>query len=121
MAETGQTGFFPYTPATNLLFGLREALTMLLDEEGLAGGVPPPRAPCRGDPARGRGWGLEVLCADPREYSNSLTAVLCPTGYDADRVREIILDGVRHVARHRPRQDARARSSASAISAISTI
>ena len=57
MLETGRTGFFPYTPATNLLFGLREALTMLLDEEGLAGGVPPPCAPRRGDPARRRRLG----------------------------------------------------------------
>ena len=39
------------------------------------------------------GWGLDVLCADPREHSNSLTAVVVPDGYDADRVREIILDG----------------------------
>src|SRR4029077_16575917 len=39
------------------------------------------------------GWGLEVLCADPREYSSSLTAVVVPEGFDADRVRDIILDG----------------------------
>jgi alanine-glyoxylate transaminase / serine-glyoxylate transaminase / serine-pyruvate transaminase len=93
MAETGHTGFFPYTPATNLLFGLREALTMLLDEEGLPAVF---RRHDRHAEATRRavvGWGLEVLCADPREYSSSLTAVLVPEGYDADRVREIILDG----------------------------
>jgi alanine-glyoxylate transaminase / serine-glyoxylate transaminase / serine-pyruvate transaminase len=93
MAETGHTGFFPYTPATNLLFGLREALNMLLDEEGLPAVF---RRHDRHAEATRRavtGWGLEVLCADPREYSSSLTAVLVPHGYDADRVREIILDG----------------------------
>jgi alanine-glyoxylate transaminase/serine-glyoxylate transaminase/serine-pyruvate transaminase len=93
MSETGHTGFFPYTPATNLLYGLREALTMLLDEEGLPAVF---RRHARHAEATRRavtGWGLEVLCADPREYSNSLTAVLVPGGYDADRVRDIILDG----------------------------
>jgi alanine-glyoxylate transaminase/serine-glyoxylate transaminase/serine-pyruvate transaminase len=93
MAETGRTGFFPYTPATNLLYGLREALTMLLDEEGLPAVF---RRHSRHAEATRRavnGWGLEVLCADPREYSSSLTAVMVPDGQDADRVREIILDG----------------------------
>ena len=92
MSETGHTGFFPYTPATNLLFGLREALTMLLDEEGLPAVF---RRHSRHAEATRRavaGWGLEVLCADPRDYSSSLTAVLVPEGYDADRLREIILD-----------------------------
>jgi alanine-glyoxylate transaminase/serine-glyoxylate transaminase/serine-pyruvate transaminase len=93
MAETGHTGFFPYTPATNLLFGLREALTMLLDEEGLPAVF---RRHDRHAEATRRavtGWGLEVLCAEPREYSSSLTAVVVPDGHDADRVRDIILDG----------------------------
>jgi len=92
MSETGHTGFFPYTPATNLLFGLREALKMLLDEEGLPAVF---RRHSRHAEATRRAvtaWGLDVLCADPREYSSSLTAVLVPDGYDADRVREIILD-----------------------------
>src|SRR6202007_1059033 len=91
MLETGRTGFFPYTPATNLLFGLREALKMLLDEEGLAAVFH--RHARHAEAARRAvaGWGLEVLCADPREYSNSLTAVLVPQGFDADRLREIIL------------------------------
>jgi alanine-glyoxylate transaminase/serine-glyoxylate transaminase/serine-pyruvate transaminase len=93
MSETGQTGFFPYTPATNLLYGLREALKMLLDEEGLPSVF---RRHTRHAEATRRAvsaWGLEILCADPREYSSSLTAVMVPDGYDADRVREIILDG----------------------------
>ena len=93
MQETGQTGFFPYTPATNLLFGLREALKMLLEEEGLDAAFA--RHARHGEATRRAvtGWGLEVLCVEPREYSNSLTAVLVPDGYDADRVRDIILDG----------------------------
>src|SRR6058998_268249 len=93
MQETGKTGFFPYTPATNLLYGLREALKMLLDEEGLEAVFA--RHARYGEATRRavNGWGLDVLCAEPREYSNSLTAVLVPDGHDADRVRDIILDG----------------------------
>lgn len=92
MLETGHTGFFPYTPGTNLLFGLREALTMLLDEEGLP--VVFGRHARHGEATRRAvaAWGLEVLCADPREYSNSLTAVTVPNGFDADRLRETILN-----------------------------
>ena len=92
MSEAAETGFFPYTPATNLLFGLRQALQMLLDEEGLDAVF---RRHARHAEATRRavaGWDLGVLCADPREHSNSLTAVLVPDGYDADRLREIILD-----------------------------
>ena len=93
MQETGQTGFFPYTPATNLLFGLREALKMLLEEEGLDAVFVRHARHAEATRRAVTGWGLEVLCAEPREHSNSLTAVLVPDGYDADRVREIILDG----------------------------
>ncbi len=92
MAETGHTGFFPYTPATNLLFGLREALTMLLDEEGLPAVFARHDRHAAATRRAVTGWGLEVLCADPREYSSSLTAVMVPDGFDADRVRDIILD-----------------------------
>ena len=93
MGETGRTGFFPYTPATNLLFGLREALTMLLDEEGLPAVFARHDRHAEATRRAVTGWGLEVLAADPREYSSSLTAVLVPEGHDADRVRDIILDG----------------------------
>ncbi|WP_327582554.1 aminotransferase class V-fold PLP-dependent enzyme [Nonomuraea sp. NBC_00507] len=84
-------GFFPYTPPTNLLYGLREALIML-EEEGL------PQVFARHDRHAEatrravRAWGLEVLCADEREYSSSLTAVLLPDGHDADAVRSLILE-----------------------------
>jgi len=92
MQETGRTGFFPYTPATNLLYGLREALQMLVEEEGLAAVFQ--RHARHGEATRRAvaGWGLETLCADPREHSNSLTAVVVPDGFDADRLREIILE-----------------------------
>jgi len=92
MLETGRTGFFPYTPATNLLYGLREALKMLLDEEGLAAVFHRHARHAEATRRAVAGWGLEVLCADPQEHSNSLTAVLVPQGFDADRLREIILD-----------------------------
>jgi alanine-glyoxylate transaminase/serine-glyoxylate transaminase/serine-pyruvate transaminase len=92
MREAEHSGFFPYTPATNLLFGLREALHMLLDEEGLDAVF---RRHARHGEATRRAvaaWGLETLCADPREHSNSLTAIVVPDGHDADRLRAIVLD-----------------------------
>jgi alanine-glyoxylate transaminase/serine-glyoxylate transaminase/serine-pyruvate transaminase len=92
MLSNGKGGYFPYTPATNLLYGLREALKMLLDEEGLEAVFA--RHQRHGEAARRavRAWGLEVLALDPREYSGSLTAVLLPAGHDADRVRKVILE-----------------------------
>ena len=91
MHKHNPTGFFPYTPGTNLLFGLREAIAML-EEEGLPNVFA--RHARHAEAARRavRGWGLEILCANPQEYSNSLTAVVMPTGHDADRLREVILD-----------------------------
>jgi alanine-glyoxylate transaminase/serine-glyoxylate transaminase/serine-pyruvate transaminase len=91
MLATNVSGFFPYTPATNLLYGLREALDMLF-EEGLD------RVFARharfGEATRRavRAWGLEILCADPAEYSASLTAVMMPDGYNADALRKAVLD-----------------------------
>jgi alanine-glyoxylate transaminase / serine-glyoxylate transaminase / serine-pyruvate transaminase len=92
MIANGKGGYFPYTPATNLLYGLREALKMLLDEEGLEAVFA--RHQRHGEATRRavRGWGLEVFALDPREYSASLTGVLMPAGHDADRVRKVILD-----------------------------
>jgi alanine-glyoxylate transaminase/serine-glyoxylate transaminase/serine-pyruvate transaminase len=84
-------GFFPYTPATNLLYGLREALAMLA-EEGLSAVFARHQRHAAATRAAVRTWGLEVLCADEREHSGSLTAVLLPTGHDADAVRRIILN-----------------------------
>ncbi|MGH8868381.1 MAG: pyridoxal-phosphate-dependent aminotransferase family protein [Actinomycetes bacterium] len=88
--EANAKGFFPYTPATNLLYGLRTALRML-HEEGLPQVFARHARHARATRAAVRGWGLEVLCADEREHSGSLTAVLVPEGYDADAVREVAL------------------------------
>jgi alanine-glyoxylate transaminase / serine-glyoxylate transaminase / serine-pyruvate transaminase len=89
--EANAQGAFPYTPATNLLFGLREALRMLA-EEGLPAVFARHRRHAAATRAAVRAWGLEVLCADDREHSGSLTAVLLPDGYDADEVRGVILE-----------------------------
>jgi alanine-glyoxylate transaminase/serine-glyoxylate transaminase/serine-pyruvate transaminase len=89
--EANARGFFPYTPATNLLYGLREALAMLA-EEGLPAVFARHQRHAAATRAAVRAWGLEVWCADEREHSGSLTAVLLPTGHDADEVRRIILE-----------------------------
>jgi alanine-glyoxylate transaminase / serine-glyoxylate transaminase / serine-pyruvate transaminase len=91
MLAANETGYFPYTPATNLLYGLREALRML-QEEGLGNVFE--RHARHGEATRRavRAWGLEILCAEPAEYSNSLTALVMPHGHDADRVRKIVLE-----------------------------
>jgi len=91
MLASNEHGFFPYTPATNLLYGLREALQML-EEEGLANVFRRHRRHAEAARAAVRAWGLEIVCEDPAQYSNTLTAVLMPEGHDADRLRGIILD-----------------------------
>ena len=92
MIANGRGGYFPYTPATNLLYGLRESLAMLLDEEGLDAVFARHQRHAEATRRAVRAWGLEVLALDPREYSGSLTAVLLPAGHDADRVRALILE-----------------------------
>jgi alanine-glyoxylate transaminase/serine-glyoxylate transaminase/serine-pyruvate transaminase len=92
MIANGKNGYFPYTPATNLLYGLREALTMLLDEEGLEAVFARHQRHAEATRRAVRAWGLEVFALEPREYSASLTGVLMPAGHDADRVRKVILD-----------------------------
>ncbi len=84
-------GMFPYTPATNLLYGLAEAIDML-HEEGLENVFA--RHQRHGEATRRavQAWGLEVLCRNPRHYSGSLTAVLMPEGHDADRFRKVVLE-----------------------------
>jgi alanine-glyoxylate transaminase/serine-glyoxylate transaminase/serine-pyruvate transaminase len=84
-------GFFPYTPPTNLLYGLREALR-LLAEEGLDRVFERHARHAAATRAAVRAWGLEVLCLDEREHSDTVTAVLMPDEYDADKLREVILD-----------------------------
>jgi alanine-glyoxylate transaminase/serine-glyoxylate transaminase/serine-pyruvate transaminase len=92
MIANGKSGYFPYTPATNLLYGLREALKMLLDEEGLDAVFARHQRHAEATRRAVRAWGLEVFALDPREYSASLTGVLMPAGHDADRVRKVILE-----------------------------
>ena len=86
-----QTGFFPYTPATNLLYGLQEALEMLRDE-GLSNVFARHARHAEATRRAVRAWGLEILCLDPREYSGSVTAVMTPPGQDADHLRAVVLD-----------------------------
>ena len=91
MLEANASGYFPYTPATNLLFGLREAIAML-GEEGL-GAVFARHARLAAAARRAvEAWGLEVFCLDTDAHSASLTAVLMPLGHDADRFRKVVLD-----------------------------
>lgn len=92
MLVSNKTGFFPFTPATNLLYGLREAIHMLL-EEGLDNVFRRHDRHAEATRRAVRGWGLEVLCADEREYSSSLTAVLMPVGYDEATFRKLTLEG----------------------------
>jgi alanine-glyoxylate transaminase/serine-glyoxylate transaminase/serine-pyruvate transaminase len=91
MLEANQTGYFPYTPATNLLFGLRESLRML-EEEGLDNVFARHARHAEATRIAVRAWGLELNSIDPREHSNSLTAVLMPAGYDEAKLRATILD-----------------------------
>jgi alanine-glyoxylate transaminase/serine-glyoxylate transaminase/serine-pyruvate transaminase len=91
MLANNKTGYFPYTPATNLLYGLREALRMLR-EEGLENVFARHDRHAEATRRAVRAWGLEVLCAVPEEYSSSLTAVMTPAGHDADQLRKKILE-----------------------------
>ena len=91
MLEANKTGFFPTTPATNMLYGLREALLMMR-EEGLTNVFARHQRHAEATRRAVRAWGLDILCANPAEYSPVLTAVMLPAGHDADRLRDIILD-----------------------------
>jgi len=91
MIRDNAAGFFPYTPATNLLYGLREATTMLL-EEGLPAVFARHRRHAEATRRAVAAWGLQVFAVNCEEYSDSLTAVLMPDGHDADRLRRVILD-----------------------------
>lgn len=91
MLKVNANGFFPYTPATNLLYGLHEAIAML-HEEGLPAVFARHQRHANATRAAVRAWGLEVLCADDREFSGSLTAILMPQGHDADAFRAVALE-----------------------------
>src|SRR5258708_6836614 len=91
MLAQNANGFFPYTPSTNLLYGLHEALQMLR-EEGLANVCK--RHERHGEATRSavRAWGLENVALDPKEYSNSATAIYTPAGHPAEQLRKVILE-----------------------------
>jgi len=91
MFEPNKKGFFPSTPATNLLYGLKEAI-MMLEEEGLTNVFRRHDRHAEATRRAVRAWGLEVLCAEPKEYSSSLTAVRMPAGHSADALRRVILE-----------------------------
>ena len=94
MIELNKSGYFPYTPNTNLLYGLAEACDMLLAPEqgGLAAVFERHERWGEGVRAAVRAWGLEIQCADPAVYSPVLTGVMMPAGVDADAVRKIVYE-----------------------------
>jgi alanine-glyoxylate transaminase / serine-glyoxylate transaminase / serine-pyruvate transaminase len=91
MIASNATGYFPYTPATNMLYGLREAICML-EEEGLENVFARHDRHAEATRRAARAWGLEILCQVPEEYSSSLTAILMPPGHDADKFRAQVLE-----------------------------
>jgi len=91
MIKDNAAGFFPYTPATNLLYGLREAVRMLMDE-GLVNVFARHQRFAEATRRAVAGWGLEILCAKPEEYSPALTAVVMPADHDADAFRTLVLE-----------------------------
>ncbi len=92
MLGPNKTGFFPYTPATNLLYGLREAIQMLVHEEGLDAVFARHDRHAEATRRCVRAWGLEILCQNPAEYSSSLTAILLPDGCNEAEFRRVALE-----------------------------
>jgi alanine-glyoxylate transaminase/serine-glyoxylate transaminase/serine-pyruvate transaminase len=91
MIAANKTGFFPYTPATNMLYALGEAIDML-HEEGLENVFARHDRHAEATRRAVRAWGLEILCKEPRHYSSSLTAIMMPAGHDADAFRKTALE-----------------------------
>jgi alanine-glyoxylate transaminase / serine-glyoxylate transaminase / serine-pyruvate transaminase len=91
MIANNRNGFFPYTPATNLLYALAESIDML-HEEGLENVFARHDRHAEATRRAARAWGLEIWCREPKDYSSSLTAVLMPEGQDADRFRKAALE-----------------------------
>ena len=92
MLGANKNGYFPYTPATNLLYGLRESLRMLLEEEGLENVFRRHDRHAEATRRAVRAWGLELQCANPAEYSGSLTAVQMPSGHSEIALRKVVLE-----------------------------
>jgi alanine-glyoxylate transaminase / serine-glyoxylate transaminase / serine-pyruvate transaminase len=91
MLAINESGYFPYTPATNLLYGLRESLRMIADE-GLANVFARHRRLAEAARRAVAAWGLELCATRADEHSNTVTTVIIPSGHDADAVRAIILE-----------------------------
>ena len=91
MLKMNETGYFPYTPATNLLYGLKEAITML-NEEGLENVFARHARLAEATRRAVRAWDLEIVCSDNEARSNVLTAIYVPEGHNADALRSVILE-----------------------------
>jgi len=91
MLENNKLGFYPYTPAVNLLYGLNEAINMLL-EEGLDNVFARHKRHADATRLAVEAWGLEILAKNPIERSDSITAIMVPEGHDSDNLRKIIYD-----------------------------
>ncbi|HPG89279.1 MAG TPA: serine--glyoxylate aminotransferase, partial [Hyphomicrobium sp.] len=91
MLASNATGFFPYTPATGLLYGLAEAIDMI-NEEGLENVFARHERLAEATRRAVAGWGLEIQCRDPKYYSPAVTTVILPEGHNADAYRKIVLD-----------------------------
>ena len=89
--KANEQNFFPYTPATNLMYGLREALRMLL-AQGLEHVFARHHRHAEATRCAVDAWGLELLCANPSEYSSSITAIMMPEGHDAEKVLRVVLE-----------------------------
>jgi alanine-glyoxylate transaminase / serine-glyoxylate transaminase / serine-pyruvate transaminase len=91
LIAAGESGFFPFTPTTNLLLGLNEAIAMI-EEEGLDNVFARHERLAEATRRAVAAWALEILCADPRARSSTLTAVVLPPGHNADAFRRIVLE-----------------------------
>jgi alanine-glyoxylate transaminase/serine-glyoxylate transaminase/serine-pyruvate transaminase len=91
MLANNANGFFPYTPATGLLYGLAEAIDMI-NEEGLENVFARHERLAEATRRAVRAWGLEIQCRDPKFYSPAVTTVIMPEGHNADAYRKIVLD-----------------------------
>jgi len=91
MIASNKTGYFPYTPGTNMLYALAEAIHML-HEEGLENVFARHDRHAEATRRAAKAWGLEILCKEPRHYSSSLTALMMPAGHDADNFRKVALE-----------------------------
>jgi alanine-glyoxylate transaminase/serine-glyoxylate transaminase/serine-pyruvate transaminase len=91
MLGQNKSGFFPYTPATNLLYGLKESLAMI-QEEGLQNVFERHNRHAEATRRAVRTWNLEVVARDPGQYSSTVTAVLMPAGHSADEFRRVVVD-----------------------------